>query len=57
MKLEIDEICLNPLTKSDIEEITAGGLNDAHMIDIVVRRNGRDEWYEADWIKYLKLAK
>ena len=25
----------------------------SHTIDIKVRRNGKEEWYEGDWIKYL----
>lgn len=29
-------------------------LNDAHYINIVVRRNGKDEVYEADWLKTFK---
>ena len=29
---------------------------DAHSADLVVRRNGRDEHYQVDWIKTLRLA-
>ena len=29
-------------------------LYDAHYINIVVRRNGKDEVYQGDWIKQLK---
>ena len=28
----------------------------AHMADIKVRANGKDYWFEADWVKYLQLA-
>ena len=28
----------------------------AHMIDIKLRINGKDEWYEADWIKHMKRS-
>jgi len=28
----------------------------AHMIDVKVRINGHDEWFEADWIKHMIAA-
>lgn len=36
-----------------LKEIIANskGCYDAHHIDIVVRRDGKDEWYEADFLK------
>lgn len=29
-------------------------LRDSHWINIVVRRNGKEETYEADWLKDLQ---
>ena len=31
-------------------------LQDAHYVNVVVRRNGRDEVYEADWLKPARAA-
>lgn len=32
-------------------------MNDAHWINIVIRRNGKDEVYQADYLKALAKAK
>ena len=45
---------LQPLILNHIRALP--NLKHAHYIDIVVRRNGKDEIYEADWLKKLRRA-
>lgn len=55
MKLEIDEKHLNGLMRQGMAKlIERAGV--AHFTDVKVRVNGRDEHYQADWIKHLKIV-
>jgi len=31
-------------------------LNNTHWIDVKIRRNGQDEYHQADWLKYIARA-
>ena len=46
---------INHLQVNSVEALVARAKH-AHMTDIKLRINGKDEWYEADWIKHLKLS-
>ena len=49
----ITERNINSLQVDSINSLI-GRAKHAHMIDVKVRVNGQDEWYEADWLKHLK---
>lgn len=52
VSLSIDDKNINTLQVQSIQRVIARSKH-AHMIDIKLRINGQDEWYEADWIKHI----
>lgn len=54
MKLEIDDEDINHLQVASINK-----LNDrtrgAHEINIHVRKDGQNHYYEADWLKHMRV--
>lgn len=56
MKFEIPDHCLNKLQKQSLDELlrVARGM---HYANIVVRINGENRVFEADWIKSIVLEK
>lgn len=54
MKLRIESKHLNQPMRSGMEKLIERARH-AHYINAVVRINGQDEIYEADWIKHLVI--
>lgn len=44
---------INELQVADIDHLVAR-CRRAHYVDLVIRINGRDEHYQADWLKHLR---
>ena len=40
----------------DTVELLVQRCKNAHTTDVKLRINGKDEWYEADWLKHLHLS-
>lgn len=54
MKLELDENSVNDIVISNMLKTLSIAKN-SHHVDICIRINGNDEWFQADWIKYLSM--
>lgn len=55
MKLELPDENINELQRRSIIKLIDKAKG-AHMTDICMRINGRDEVIQADWLKYLKFT-
>lgn len=44
---------INYLQEASIEELTRLA-KQAHHVDVCVRINGEDRWFEIDWLKHLE---
>ena len=48
----LDDPMAAPLTAAQQQAIRARSQwNDVHHMDLIIRRNGQDEYHEADWLK------
>jgi hypothetical protein len=56
MKLEIDDKHLNASMRRWLTRLLERARR-AHYVNITIRLNGKDESFEADWVKHLKVVK
>lgn len=55
MKFEIDDSKINDLQRASIHRMIARA-KPAHFTNIYMRIGGKDETYEADWLKHLWVS-